>query len=245
MEEFDISEFIKYYFSKIVIVAVTTIIGVLISWYYTMYVQVPMYKSETSIVLTRADSTTSSTITQSDISLNKNLVATYREIIKSRRILTKVINNLDLDLTEAELKSKISVASANDTELILITVKDKNSKQAKEIANEIASIFKSEITSIYNIENISIVDRAIQAENPYNIHVLKQYLIGFALGFMLGSGIIIIIFYFDDTIKNQEDIENKVGLSVLASVPKYRQKKNNTKKFDIKKFDIKKIVRGK
>ena len=89
MEEFDISEFLKYYLSKITIVIITIVMGVLISWYYTRYIQVPMYKSETSLVLTRSNNST--TITQNDISLNKNLVATYREIIKSRRILSKVI----------------------------------------------------------------------------------------------------------------------------------------------------------
>lgn len=229
MEEFDISEFLKYYLSKISIVVGAILIGVIASWYYTSNMQVPMYKSETSLVLTRSDNNT--TITQSDISLNKNLVATYREIIKSRRILTKVIDDLDLDMTEAKLKKKISVTSANDTELILITVKDRDSKQAKDIANEIATIFKDEITSIYNIENISIVDKAVEASDPYNISVLKQYVIGFGLGFIIGSGIVTMIFYFDDTIKNQEDIENKIGVSVLAQVPKYKSKKKNSKRF--------------
>ena len=223
MEEFDISEFLKYYLSKISIVVVAILIGVIISWYYTACIQVPLYKSETSLVLTRSNNNT--TITQNDISLNKNLVSTYREIIKSRRILTKVINNLGLDLNEVGLKKKISVTSANDTELIVISVKDEDAKLAKDIANEIASIFKTEITSIYNIENISIVDRAIQAPEPYNISILKQYLIGFFLGFMVGSGIVVLIFYFDDTVKSQEDIENKIGVSVLASVPKYKTKR--------------------
>ena len=223
MEEFDISEFLKYYLSKITIVIITIVMGVLISWYYTRYIQVPMYKSETSLVLTRSNNST--TITQNDISLNKNLVATYREIIKSRRILSKVITNLGLDLTETELKNKISVVSANDTELIVISVRDEDAQVAKNIANEIASIFKSEITSIYNIENISIVDRAVQATDPYNISIVKQYFIGLALGFIAGSGLITVVFYFDDSIKSQEDIENKIGLSVLASVPKYKPKK--------------------
>ena len=108
MEEFNISEFIKYYFSLIVIVILFIILGAVGSWYYTDYIQVPMYKSQTSLVLTRAGDSTGS-ITQNDISLNKNLVATYREIIKSRRILSNVISNLNLDITEKELSDKVSV----------------------------------------------------------------------------------------------------------------------------------------
>ena len=224
MEEFNISEFIKYYFSLIVMVILFIILGAVGSWYYTDYIQVPMYKSQTSLVLTRAGDSTGS-ITQNDISLNKNLVATYREIIKSRRILSNVISNLNLDITEKELSDKVSVTSSNDTELIVISVVDKDSKLARDIANEIAKVFKEEITTIYNIENISIVDVAIKAKDAYNVNPLKQYVIGVGSGFLIGSLIITVMFYFDDSIKKIGDIEEKVGLSVLSTVPKYKGKK--------------------
>ena len=224
MEEFNISEFIKYYFSLIVIVILFIILGAVGSWYYTDYIQVPMYKSQTSLVLTRAGDSTGS-ITQNDISLNKNLVATYREIIKSRRILSNVISNLNLDITEKELSDKVSVTSSNDTELIVISVVDKDSKLARNIANEIAKVFKEEITTIYNIENISIVDVAIKAKDAYNVNPLKQYVIGVGSGFLIGSLIITVMFYFDDSIKKPEDIEEKGGWSVLSTVPKYKGKK--------------------
>ena len=228
MEEINVTELLMYYLSKIFIVIIFIIMGILGSWYYTAKMQVPMYKSETSLVLTRTNENTA--ITQTDITLNKNLVSTYREIIRSRRILSKVIENLDLDLTEKELKNKVGVASANDTELIVISVKDEDASLAKLIANEIAKVFKEEITEIYSIENISIVDKAVKAKDPYNISILKQYLMGFGIGFILGTGLVVMMFYFDDTIKSQEDIENKVGLSVLTSVQKYKPSKRRKNK---------------
>lgn len=226
MEEFNISEFIKYYFSKFIIVILFVLIGTIGSIYYNENVQVPMYKSQTSLVLTRSNNSNSTASLQNDISLNKNLVSTYREIIQSRRILSKVIENLNLDMTEKELSKRISVTSANDTELIVISVSDGKGRVSRNIANEIAKVFKSEITSIYNIENISIVDEAIEAKEPYNVNIPKQYVMGIGAGFLLASMIITISFYFDDSIKKSEDIEEKVGLSVLATVPKYKKKKN-------------------
>ncbi len=225
MEEFNISEFIKYYFSKFIIVILFVLIGTVGSIYYNENVQVPMYKSQTSLVLTRSSNSSSTSSLQTDISLNKNLVSTYREIIKSRRILSKVIENLSLDMTEKELSKMISVTSANDTELIIISVAHEQSRVARNIANEIAKVFKQEITSIYNIENISIVDEAVEALEPYNVNIVKQYIMGIGAGFVLASMIITICFYFDDSIKKPEDIEEKVGLNVLATVPKYKKKK--------------------
>lgn len=228
MEEFDITEFLKYYASKFVIVALSVLIGVVGAWYYTAKLQVPMYKSETSIVLANQNTD----ITVNDVSLNKNLLPTYREIIKSRTILEKTIVNVGLDLTVEELNKKISVRSANDAEIIVVSVKDEDAKLAKQIANEIADIFQKEITNYYPIENVSILDTAVRSDKPYNIHVLKQYLIGFGLGFLIGSGIVATVFYFDDTVKTSEDIENKIGLSVLSTVPRYKPKKKKNDEGD-------------
>ena len=228
MEEFDITEFLKYYLSKIIIVIVFTVIGVVGAWYYTENLQVAKYRSSTSIVLANQNTD----ITVNDVSLNKNLLPTYREIIKSRSILTKTIKNLGLDLTYEELGKKISVKSENDAEIIIVSVTDEDKKVAKTIANEISNIFKEEITKYYPIENVTILDSAVVADEPYNINILKQYLIGFGLGFLLGSGIVAIIFYFDDTVKTVEDIETKIGLSVLSTVPKYKPKKKKIEEED-------------
>ena len=81
------------------------------------------------------------------------------------------------------------------------------------------------LCEIYNIENISIVDVAVKAKDAYNVNPLKQYVIGVGSGFLIGSLIITVMFYFDDSIKKPEDIEEKVGLSVLSTVPKYKGKK--------------------
>lgn len=220
MEEFNISEFIKYYFSKLIIVIFFTIIGVFCCWYYTENIQVARYKSQTSLVLTSTGE-----ITQSDISVNKNLVSTYREIIKSRRILNPVIQNLELDLTIDELSKQINISSTNDTEIIVITVTDTDNIKACNIANEIATVFQNDIANIIPIDNISLVDEAIVNNEPYNINILKQYIIGIGAGFLIGSMIVTVMFYFDDSIKKVEDIEEKVGLSVLSTVPKYKNKK--------------------
>ena len=38
------------------------------------------------------------------------------------------------------------------------------------------------------------------------------------IGFVLGAGILFIIYYFDRTIKTTEQIENKIKLPILGSI---------------------------
>lgn len=44
-------------------------------------------------------------------------------------------------------------------------------------------------------------------------------LIGALAGLILSAGIIILLTLMDDTIKSEEDIENYLGLTTLASIP--------------------------
>lgn len=223
MEEINLKELFEYFVSKLPIIVIAALLTTLVGIAYGLWIQKPMYNSYTTIVLTRTDNdstTTDSTgITQSDILLNQNLVSTYREIIKSKRILNQVINNLDLNISTDELEKNISVTSEKDTEVIKISVNSSNPTDAKDIANEIERVFSNEIISIYNIKNITIIDYAEEDTTPYNINVPKQIILAFLIGFILACAVVFVTFYFDTTIKSSEEIENKLGLPVLGVVP--------------------------
>lgn len=223
MEEINLKELFEYFVSKLPIIVIAALLTTLVGIAYGLWIQKPMYNSYTTIVLTRTDNDSTTAdgtgITQSDILLNQNLVSTYREIIKSKRILNQVINNLDLNISTDELEKNISVTSEKDTEVIKISVNNSNPTDAKDIANEIERVFSNEIISIYNIKNITIIDYAEEDTTPYNINVPKQIILAFLIGFILACAVIFVTFYFDTTIKSSEEIENKLGLPVLGVVP--------------------------
>ncbi|MCI8460809.1 MAG: hypothetical protein HFE81_05380 [Bacilli bacterium] len=220
MEEINLRELFDYFKSKItwVIIAVILVIG--IGNIATIIMRVPMYRSSTTIVLVSENNTGDSTYNSSELQLNKNLVGTYSEIIKSRKVLNEVISNLGLSYSTVDLSENISVAAVENTEIIRITVADADNKQAAKIANEIASVFMTEIQKFYKLNNVSVIDKAENSLNPYNVNYIKDNLIYLIIGLALSSGVIFIMFYFDTTIKTSEEIENKLGLTVLGVVPK-------------------------
>lgn len=227
MEEIDLKELWNYFVSKIYILIIFIITCMLIGNVYLLCFQKPLYKSTTSLVLV-SESNNNQSITQNDVILNNNLVTTYSEIIKSRNILSKVISNLKLNISVEQLSSSITVTSVTNTQLIKITVSDENNSMASKVANEIAKVFSKEITNIYKIQNISIVDKAVISDNPYNINPIKQNVVYFIIGLILGCGIIFVMFYFDTSIKDSKTIEEKLNLTVLGVVPKVGD--NNVKR---------------
>lgn len=222
MEEIDLKEMFDYFKSKIMWVIISLVIIVGAGNVYTILTRVPMYRSSTTIVLVNDNS--KSGYNSTELQLNKNLVSTYAEIIKSRKVLKQVISNLDLKCTSAELSSNITVEAVENTEIIKISVGNDDSERAAQIADEIASVFSSEIKKIYKLNNISVVDKAEKNINPYNINYLKDNIIYIAVALILSCGFIFIMFYFDTTIKTSEEIEKKLGLTVLGIVPKAERK---------------------
>ena len=217
MEEIDLRELFEYFKAKIFSILIITILIMIAGNIYTTLTRVPLYKSDTTIVLV-SETNTQNNFT--DLQMNKNLVDTYSEIIKSRKVLNPVIKNLGLDYSYNDLKNNVTVSSVTNTEIIRVSVSDKNPERAKEIANEIGSVFSEKIQKIYKLNNVSIVDKAITAKSPYNINYIKDNLIYVAIGLVLSCGLVFIKFYFDTTIKTSEEIENKLGLTVVGIVPK-------------------------
>lgn len=222
MEEIDLKELFEFLVEKVKLI-IFVIIGVcILGCCYGLFLQTPKYQSYTTVILGGNEAgSTSGSLTYNDITLNKNLVGTYSEIVKSRRVLDQVIAELNLELSYESLASKISVGSVNQTEIIKITVTDEEPVTAKNIANVTANYFTKEIVVLYNMNNVNILDEAIASESPSNINFVKQLILYLAVGLVLGLGIAFVIFYFDRTIKSVEQVEQKIQLPILGSVQKF------------------------
>ena len=225
MEEIDLGELFSYFVQRIYIIIIAVLVCLICGITYTVFLKEPLYKSDVNVIVVSKEKETSSAL-QSEIIANQKLAATYRELVESRRILKEVIKNLELKYSVRELQEMITVENVNETEIIRITVNSKSAMEAKMIANETAEIFEKEMVDIYNLENVSIIDKAELASSPYNVNLIKDSVIYFALGLVLSCGIIFVIYYFDNTIKSVEQIEKHLGIPVIGTVPSVGKKGN-------------------
>ena len=219
MEEINLMDLLNFFAKKIYIIVLFTVLGATIATVYSTYYQVPLYKSETTLLLTATAKQDNETITQNDILINQKLVTTYREIIKSNKVLKRVKSDLKLDYTIGQLSSNISVTTVKDTEIIEISVSDESAHKATEIANKIAEVFSEEIVVLYNIQNIGVIDEAEASNVPYNVKLAKQQVLGGGIGLLGALSIVFLFYYFDTTIKSVEEVERKIGLPIIGAVP--------------------------
>ena len=218
MEEINLEELLKFFMSKIKFILLSVGICLVLGFVYVQFLLTPMYNSSTTLILVSNNAQQSSAALQSEVNLNKNLVTTYSEIVKSRSVLSQVIDKLELDDSVEDLSKRISVTSVEDTEIIKIQVSAENSKEAKKIAETTAKVFMEEIQDIYNLTNVSTIDEASLEKEPYNVNLVKQLIISAGLGVVISMVVIFLIFYFDNTIKSAKDIEEKLELPVIGNV---------------------------
>lgn len=223
-EEINLNELLGFFIKKLWLIGIIVIAVLVVGLSYSIFIKKPLYNSDVSLILVNKKAGETASALQSDILVNQKLAATYREIVKSRLILKQVIENLDLDYSVGQLSSMITVSSIENTEMLKISVNSPNAKESQTIANETSKIFKKEIAEIYNLENVSIIDSAEIAENPFNTNITKDILIYLALGLVASCGLVFMIYYFDNTVKSVEQIENCLGIPVIGTVPMVKTK---------------------
>ena len=223
MEEIDLKQLLKMFWNKKGVIILITIICMLAGFIAKIYFVKPEYTASTTLILFVANNGSNNTDTAitTDITLNSKLAPTYGELIKSKNFIRTVIANLSININEEELIRNIDVSAVKETELIKITVTNRDPILASEIANEIANVFMDKIKDFYKIENVQVVDKAeLESEpEPSNINYKKDLEIFAGMGLIIAIGYVFVKCMFDTTIKSIEDVETVTKLPILSAIP--------------------------
>jgi len=222
--ELELKEYLKLLLKWMWLIIAVPLLASILSAYISIFILEPVYEANTTLYVIHKSNGSEFSIAYNDLLIGQQLVKDYKEIVKSRRITTKVIEELELGyLSPSQLANKISVDSKNETRLIEIRVQDKDPRTAANIANKVAEVFKEEVVEIMKVENINIVDTAQVPVNPIKPRLLMNVAVAFVLGLLVAVGLAFVIEYFDDTIKSTEDVEQYLELTVLGTIPEFTQ----------------------
>ena len=184
------------------------------------FVLTPQYENSSQFIVTQSNIDPSMQFTQNDIRTNVELINTYNVIIKSPAILNSVAEELELNLTSSQLSQKIQVASADNSQVVTVTATDENPVMARNLANTTVEVFQDRIPEIMNVDNVSILSEAVLSPDPSPVapNPLLNIAIAVVLGAMVGVGLAFLLEYMDNTIKSEQDIENKLQVTVLGVI---------------------------
>jgi capsular polysaccharide biosynthesis protein len=214
-------DFIKILKKRFILIMSLTALLVGIAAVMSYFVLTPVYQSETQILVNqKLDAQQQTQFEAQKLEIDLQLINTYSIIIKSPVILTKVIERLDLNNTPEQLMDQISVTNANSSQVVSVKVKDPDSKQAVEIANTLAEVFKREIPVLMSVDNITILSSAKVSEHPVPIkpNKLLNLVIGGVFGLFIGMAIALLLEVFNKKIKSEHEVEEILEFPIIGYI---------------------------
>lgn len=178
-----------------------------------------IYESSTTLYV--EPQVNSSIVDYEGILTNSKMIKTYKQILKSRKITEKVINNLKLNISYEKLLNMTTINTVSDTEMLSISVRSEYYQQAPIIANEIAAVFIEQMKEDMGIENIVVVDEAIENLTPVEPNMIKLSILGLVAGILVGCAFAFLLDSMDNKIKNHDDVKKYLKIKTIGMIPNY------------------------
>ncbi|MES5411561.1 Wzz/FepE/Etk N-terminal domain-containing protein [Staphylococcus hominis] len=215
----DLSKLIEILKRKWKLLITIPILFMIIALLVTLFLMKPQYQANTQVLVNQKEKNRD--LIAQEVQSNIQLVNTYKEIIKSPRILEEVAQK-EKGISAQDIANNLNIEAQAESQILNISFNDKNKKRSERIANKIAYTFSKEMPNIMNIDNVSILSSANNTSKKISPKLTQNVVIAFILGVILTLIIVISKELLDKRIKSEEDVENELGVPVLGSIPKLK-----------------------
>lgn len=214
---------------KIIIMVVLSFI--LISGLYTTFFMKQEYEANVKVFIGKQKfQNTTENYNNEEISLYQRLITTYSEVIKSKKLINKSINdskinnlsNKDEKITYDSVIGNFTVNPITNTQIIEVKYKSLNPQQSYDLLYSTTENLIAYSKELYPTVNIKVVE---QVHVDYSDLISKKNMIvgaSLILGLLTGIGIVIAAMYFDNTFKNKGVLEEEIGIPVIGVVPDFQ-----------------------
>ena len=220
MEEqvISVSEIIDAVKKRWKIIVLTTVLATVGSGIFSFFVISPTYEASTKIFIGK-EGAESEGYNSSDVSMYQNLIKTYSELIKTKDLVNKAINNSQYDLSVNNVLNGITVNTLTGTQILQISYQSKSPSIAKNILESVTNEFINKAQELVPNGNVKILESVELPKNPVAPNKTMNIAIAFILGMMVGFGIVFLLEYLDNTYKNKEQLEKELDIPVLGIIP--------------------------
>ena len=233
---YSIRNLIALLLNKIWLIIILTLLLGFSSFCVSKFLISPRYESFTTMYVKNStlNSDDHTDVDLNDLYASKSLASTYLTVLKSNAVmkqvgvkLTELYDINDLALLFKVENNEISVTSINDcfsmnavdkTEVIRITANTKNPEVSADMCNILAEIAPDFLIRVVGAGSVEIIDRAVPKIDPVFPNVTLFSVMGMIIGFGAAVGVILLLEYFDDTIKDTEALSDRYKKAILGEV---------------------------
>lgn len=185
----------------------------------------PVYQARVQVLVTSNNSNADSTQQFSGAAFALSQVSTYAAIVGSPDVLSAVRRQLNLSMTDEQLKSELSATSPSQQSLVNIYVQDGSAQNAADIANAAAAAFIDAVQryttptgSSRPAVRLFVTSPAATPTGPIKPKPVVNVAIGLFFGLLVGASAALLRDALDTRLKDLAEIEKIVGASSMGSV---------------------------
>ena len=154
-------------------------------------------------------------------------VQTFAKIVTSPAVLHQVEQDLDLPMSDSELKAKISATAPTSQSIVELQVQDSSPARAAAIANSAAKAFTSVVEGYYaptgkssdsSSVRLYVTDPANAPSSPVSPKVTLDIVLGVLLGLLVGVVVAVIRDVLDNRIKSAEALNKVAGVPTMGVI---------------------------
>ncbi|MGX7126155.1 YveK family protein [Enterococcus viikkiensis] len=229
-ETISIKQLFELLRKRIGLIVVGGLVGVLIAGLLAFFILTPKYSSQAQLVVTLPQSETTNA---NDVNTNLQMINTYKDIITGDLVTKEVSEKLNADygmkMSAGGLKEAIQVEQNQNSQMFSIIATSTSPREAANIANVTAEIFKENAKDVLNVDRISIISKAVASSQPVFPNKKLTLAVGLLLGLMLGVLLAVLLELLDRTVKESRTLTDEYGLTILGNIPAMTQKELNAK----------------
>lgn len=209
-------------------IAIITLSFIFIAILYTSFFIKEDYEAKAKVFVGKQKfQNTTESYNNEEVNLYQRLITTYSEVIKSKKLINKSINESKINLLkESEEKFEyesvigdLTVNPIKDTQIIELKYTSKDAQQSYDLLYSITENFVSYSKELYPTVNIKVIEQ-VNVDSEFLVNK-KIMIIGmaFIFGLIISIGIVIMRMYFSNTFKNKDSLEKEIGLAVIGTIP--------------------------
>lgn len=196
------------------------VLGCIVGFGYTQIMVEPQYEAWTTMIVNNSkEENTTGTLTTSQIDSATSLIDTYAIIIKSDRVLNRVIDRMDLNVHYSYLASKITVTSVDDTQIMRIAFADEDPDFAYEFIQVLADEAPEIIIDVVEAGSVKTITEPQMPGEAMSTNLLRNTVLLSLACALAVAGFVVLKSLLDTRIKSESDMERIFTAPVLGVIP--------------------------
>ena len=205
-----------------VMIFIITLLATIASGLVSFYLIKPQYEASTKLFIGKEEGKDEA-YNNNDIQMYQKLMKTYSQMIISKDLVGRALEEADINLNADNVASLITVTPVADTQILQVKFKSVDRYEAKKLVQSLTDEFIITSKELVPNSNIRIIETVELPENPVSPNKKMNIAIAFLLGLMVSVGLAFLLELLDNTFKNKEQLERELGIPVLGVIPNMKE----------------------